>query len=88
MKQRKQNYITLSADGKVLAPQAADSEPALDSVPEAADVAYRIARAAEEAAAALPLAPNAMDAADMSEYTDVAVGRSASSGDVASPSSW
>ena len=85
MKQRKQNYITLSADGKVLAPQAADSEPALDSVPEAADVAYRIARAAEEAAAALPLAPNAMDAADMSEYTDVAVGRSASSGDVAKP---
>ncbi len=53
MRQRKQNYITLSCDGEVV-PQRGAAAPA----PESADVAYRLSRMVEEAAAALPLAPN------------------------------
>ncbi len=77
MKQRKQNYITLTSHGEVLPSTGAASAADEGTVSEAADVAYRPSRAAAEAAAALPLAPNALDAADMSEYTDVAVERAA-----------
>ena len=49
MRQRKQNYITLSCDGEVV-PQRGAAAPA----PESADVAYRLSRMVEEAAAALP----------------------------------
>ena len=69
MKQRRQDYITIASDGTVLMPgaESAGKEPEY----EAADVAYRLTRMAEEAAAALPVAPNALDAADMSEYTSI-----------------
>lgn len=77
MKQRKQNYITLTVDGEVLSCGGVQAAPELEPAPAAADVAYRLSRAAGEAAAALPLAPNAIDSADMSEYTDVAGGRGA-----------
>lgn len=72
MKQRKQNYITLSSDG-TLVPQFG-APGAVGGETEAADVAYRLSRMAEEAAAGLPVAPNALDAADMSEYTTVTPG--------------
>ena len=39
MRQRKQNYITLSCDGEVV-PQRGAAAPA----PESADVAYRLSR--------------------------------------------
>ncbi len=71
MKQRKQNYITLSADGEVV-PQGSAVEDAAPAQ-ESADVAYRLSRMVEEAAGS-PVAPNALDAADMSEYTAVAPG--------------
>ena len=74
MRQRKQNYITLSCDGEVV-PQRGAAAPA----PESADVAYRLSRMVEEAAAALPLAPNALEAADASEYTAVAPGEAQAS---------
>ena len=74
MRQRKQNYITLSCDGEVV-PQRGAAAPA----PESADVAYRLSRMVEEAAAALPLAPNALEAADASEYTAVAPGETQAS---------
>lgn len=69
MKQRTQNYITIGSDGAVVPHGAAraDANPASES----ADVAYRLARMAEEAAASLPIAPNAHDATDVSEYTAV-----------------
>ena len=67
MKQRKQNYITLTVDGEVLSCGGVQAAPELEPAPAAADVAYRLSRAAGEAAAALPLAPNAIDSADMSE---------------------
>ena len=38
---------------------------------ESADVAYRLARMAEEAAASLPIAPNAHEVADAADYTAV-----------------
>src|SRR5699024_5386167 len=44
MRQRKQNYITLSCDGEVV-PQRGAAAPA----PESADVAYRLSRMVEEA---------------------------------------
>ena len=74
MRQRKQNCITLSCDGEVV-PQRGAAAPA----PESADVAYRLSRMVEEAAAALPLAPNALEAADASEYTAVAPGEAQAS---------
>ena len=74
MRQRKQNYITLSCDGEVV-PQRGAAAPA----PESADVAYRLSRMVEEAAAALPLAPNALEVADASEYTAVAPGEAQAS---------
>ena len=73
MKSKKQqNYVTLSAEGALLpaegrAQQDAGGAPA----PDASDVAYRLARVAEEASSAGPVAPNALDAADMSQYTAV-----------------
>ena len=66
MKSAKQNYITIGSDGTVL-PQGAPRAAA----PVPADVAYRLARMAEEAAASLPIAPNAHDAADAADYTAV-----------------
>ncbi len=69
MKQRNQNYITIGSDGCVL-PQGGTRAVAAPAS-ESADVAYRLTRMAEEAAASLPVAPNALDAADMSEYTAV-----------------
>lgn len=69
MKQRTQNYITIGSDGAVVSHGAARSDASQAS--ESADVAYRLVRMAEEAAASLPIAPNAHDAADVSEYTAV-----------------
>lgn len=83
MKQGKQEYITFSSDGAMVSPGRSES-----SMPEAADVAYRLSRMVEEATAGLPLAPNALDVADMSEYTAVApseaksVSRASSNGGV------
>ena len=71
MKQRKQNYITLSADGAVVPQRSASEETA--PAQESADVAYRLSRMVEEAAGS-PVAPNALDAADMSESTAGAPG--------------
>ncbi|WP_080797032.1 acetyl-CoA carboxylase carboxyltransferase subunit alpha [Arabiibacter massiliensis] len=68
MKSAKQDYITIASDGTVLAAGAAREAA---EGPEAADVAYRLPRMAEEAASSMPVAPNALDAADMSEYTAV-----------------
>ena len=62
MKSAKQNYITIGSDGTVL-PQGKPRKAA-EPIGESADVAYRLARMAEEAAASLPIAPNAHDAAD------------------------
>lgn len=69
MKSAKQKYITIGSDGAVIPNGAAhaDAGPARES----ADVAYRLTRMAEEAAASLPIAPNAHDATDVSEYTAV-----------------
>ena len=67
MKSAKQNYITIGSDGTVL-PQGKPRKAA-EPVGESADVAYRLARMAEEAAASLPIAPNAHDAADAADYT-------------------
>ncbi len=69
MKQRKQGYITLSADGAMVPQRKASEEDAVAAA--SADVAYRLARMAEEASKGLSVAPNAVDAADMSEYTAV-----------------
>ncbi len=69
MKSAKQNYITIGSDGTVL-PQGKPRKAA-EPVGESADVAYRLARMAEEAAASLPIAPNAHDAADAADYTAV-----------------
>lgn len=66
MKHRTQNYITITSDGTVLTQGA--SRAAAVPAAESADVAYRLARMAEEAAS-LSVAPNAHDAADVSEYT-------------------
>lgn len=68
MKSAKQNYITIGSDGTVL-PQGAPRPAA--PAPESADVAYRLTRMAEEAAAGLSVAPNAHDAADAADYTAV-----------------
>ena len=68
MKSAKQNYITIGSDGTVL-PQGAPRPAA--PTPESADVAYRLTRMAEEAAAGLSVAPNAHDAADAADYTAV-----------------
>ena len=69
MKQRTQKYITIASDGTV---QGQDGPRVVEApVCESADVAYRLTRMAEEAAASLPIAPNALDAADMSQYTAV-----------------
>lgn len=68
MRQRAQNYITIGSDGTVL-PQGVQ-RAAVAPASESADVAYRLTRMAEEAAS-LPVAPNAVDAADMSQYTAV-----------------
>ena len=63
MKNKKlQNYVTLSGTGKYVS-EGAPAEPV-----EALDVAYRPPRVAEEAAAPGALTPNAIDAADGSEY--------------------
>ncbi|MFR3090826.1 MAG: hypothetical protein ACLTMP_02985 [Eggerthella lenta] len=67
MKSAKQNYITIGSDGTVL-PQGKPRKAA-EPIGESADVAYRLARMAEEAAASLPIAPNAHDAADAADYT-------------------
>ncbi len=83
MKQRNQTYITIAADGAMVSRGA---NPALEPGAESVDVAYRLTRMAEEAAASLGVAPNAIDAADMSVYTTVspalaaAVPRAASQG--------
>ena len=69
MKSAKQNYITIGSDGTVL-PQGKPRKAA-EPIGESADVAYRLARMAEEAAASLPIAPNAHDAADAADYTAV-----------------
>ena len=52
MKSAKQNYITIGSDGTVL-PQGKPRKAA-EPIGESADVAYRLARMAEEAAASLP----------------------------------
>ena len=72
MKSAKQNYITIGSDGTVL-PQGKPRKAA-EPIGESADVAYRLARMAEEAAASLPIAPNAHDAADAADYTAVPLG--------------
>lgn len=69
MKQRKQNYITIGQDGAVLPQGAPEFKPEPEG--EAVDVAYRLTRMVEEAAASLPVAPNAIEASDASEYTAV-----------------
>ncbi|MEG0417133.1 acetyl-CoA carboxylase, carboxyltransferase subunit beta [Gordonibacter sp.] len=71
MKQRKQNYVTLSFDGAMVPSQgkSGKAEPAMES----ADVAYRLSRMFEESATA-SAAPNALDAADGSEYTAATTG--------------
>ena len=63
MKNKKlQNYVTLSSTGRIVS----DGAPAEEV--EALDVAYRPPRVAEEAVASEDTAPNAIDAADGSEY--------------------
>ncbi|HIS40023.1 MAG TPA: acetyl-CoA carboxylase carboxyltransferase subunit alpha [Candidatus Aphodovivens avistercoris] len=71
MKSRKQNYITFSAEGRLVAegaPRPEEAAPAPERA-EASDVAYRPARVAQEAAGA-EVAPNAVDAADGSAYVE------------------
>ncbi len=64
MKNKKlQNYVTLSSSGRLVSDGIAPKEEV-----EALDVAYRPPRVAEEAASTEELAPNAIDAADGSEY--------------------
>ncbi|OUO90463.1 acetyl-CoA carboxylase carboxyl transferase subunit beta [Gordonibacter sp. An230] len=67
MKQRTQDYITIGSDGTVL-PKDGEAVSSGQTA-EAADVAYRLSRMADEAAAALPVVPNALEAADSSEWT-------------------
>lgn len=69
MKQRKQAYITLSGDGTMVSQHQPSG--ASDSEPESADVAYRLSRIFEESLRS-SVAPNALNAADMSEYSVMA----------------
>lgn len=65
MKQRKQNYVTLSFDG-VMVPQEG-AVRAAEPAREPAEVAYRLSRVFEESAVSTTT-PNALDATDGSEY--------------------
>ena len=70
---RKQDYVSFGNDGEFISEEARAAQPAASPVQQAAgvgaDIAYRLARIAEEAAARLPVAPNAVGVADVSEYT-------------------
>ena len=76
MKSSKQNYITFSAEGRLLA----EDEPAVEPAPapqveteESSDVAYRLTRVAEEAARQ-EASPNALGASNVTEYLEKQVG--------------
>ncbi len=75
---RQQDYVTLSAEGELVVLEEGDASSGRAGVPDASDVAYRLARVAQEAAAwARTPAPNAIDAADTSAYTAVPEGAGA-----------
>lgn len=63
MKRSTQGYITFDNEGSLV--QTASTQPEDSSN---ADVAYRLTRIAEEASSRLAVAPNALEAADMSTY--------------------
>lgn len=67
---RKQDYISFGNDGALIAGEA-PAAPAAPAANAGADVAYRLARMAEEALRSLPLAPNAVGATNVAEYTSV-----------------
>lgn len=73
MKSRKQNYITFSSEGRMVADEELEKQEPTpqDAHPmETPDVAYRLSRVAQEAAGG-QVAPNAVDAADGSAYTGI-----------------
>lgn len=70
MRKRTQKYITLSSDGEVVSWQTESKRVPPVPADKAVDVAYRLSRVVEEATASLSVTPNALDAADMFEYTD------------------
>lgn len=70
MKQRKQDYITIYRDGSVRACECENTSE-INSVNDAADIVYRLSRIADEATGESSVAPNAHNAADVSEYTEV-----------------
>lgn len=61
-----QNYVTLSAKGRIVAEDPSEDEAA------SLDVAYRPLRVAKEASEAEAVVPNAIDAVDSSAYTEQA----------------
>lgn len=72
MKQRKQDYITITHEGTIVSDrneQQASAQEATAPAEPALDVAYRLSRVAEEAAAG-SVAPNALDVANVEGYTD------------------
>ncbi len=68
MKQGKQGYITLGVNGSFSGD--ADSKAAQEKVEKSSDVAYRLSTVVEETRDA-SVSPNAVDAVDMSTYTEV-----------------
>ena len=68
MKRTKTGYITFDSEGSFVNSRTDGS----GAQPHDAAVAYRLTRIAVEARAQSAVAPNALDAADMSTYVDAA----------------
>ncbi len=76
MKIGKQGYVSFASDGTFTPESGAPNATGKKAASEESNVAYRLSRIAEEAAAEGAVSPNAVDAADSSEYYVVPAGDS------------
>ena len=87
MKQRKQQYVTLAADGTMTSPDdgARSGREVARPAADTSDVAYRLTRVAQEAAATRPMAPNALDVASAGSYTEAPATPTSAADEAAQP---